>query len=252
MKQNPYVKQQKQGRETLILENAYLIKRVVSRMRARLPSHLEEAELYQAGTIGLIDAVDKFDHSRDVKFSTYAEFRIRGAILDELRAMDWAPRSVRSAGHRLEKAFTTLCHQFQRDPTDSEMAKELDMSIKEYQEFVDKTKPLALISFEDLGSGDNNDDTTNILEVIADPKCEDPFELTELNQIRSVLAQAIKKLTEQEQMILSLYYMEEMNLKEVGMILGVSESRVSQIRSKTILKLRSLMKVEIEKKQSQK
>ncbi len=247
MKPNPYTQQK--TREALILENAYLIKRVVRRMRARLPSHIEEDELYQAGTIGLIDALDKFDASRDVKLSTYAEFRIKGAILDELRSMDWAPRSVRSAGHRLEKAFTKLCNQFQRDPTDSEMARELEMSTKEYQEFVDKTKPLTLLSFEDLGGSTNDEgETTDILEVIADPKCEDPFELAELNQARAILSDAIKKLTEQEQLILSLYYMEEMNLKEVGAVLGVSESRVSQIRSKTILKLRALMKVQLENK----
>ncbi|MGK5092617.1 RNA polymerase sigma factor FliA [Deltaproteobacteria bacterium TL4] len=242
MKPNPYAQQAKKDkREEMVLEHAPLIKRIVSHMAARFPPSIEKEELYQAGMLGLLDAVDKFEPSKDVQFKTYAEFRIRGAILDELRAMDWIPRSVRSAVSTLEEAHHQLTAKLQREPSDREVAKYLDMSLPEYHEFLAKARPLSIMSFEDFGGGE---DAQDILEIIADPNVEDPFTKLTLSQSRLEVAQAIEKLAEQEQLILSLYYEEELNLKEIGEILGITESRVSQIRTKIILKLRSWLKTE--------
>lgn len=244
MKPNPYQKQIKKSREDLVLEHAPLIKRVVSRMAARFPSNVDRDEMYQAGAIGLLDAIDKFDPSKDVQFKTYAEFRIRGSILDELRAMDWIPRSVRHASNQLEDAYKNLSGKLGREPTDQETAKELKMSLKEYHEFLAKARPIPLISIDDFNSNDE-DDTQNILEVLADPNVEDPFSILSLQQMKDNLSEAIKKLPEQEQMILSLYYTEELNLKEIGEVLSLSESRISQLRTKIIVKLRVLLKSSI-------
>lgn len=240
MKANPYAQQAKKSREDLVLEYAYLIKRIANRMAARLPSTIDRDELYQAGSLGLLDAVDKFDPSKEVKFSTYAEFRIKGAILDELRSMDWIPRSVRSAASKLEHTFTHLTNILGREPSDKEVAHELDMPLKEYHEFLTKARPIPLLSLE--GFSKKNDEDQDLLEVIEDPDIEDPFVTYSSGEMKGELAKAIRTLPEQEQLILSMYYMEEMNLKEIGAVLGVSESRVSQIRTKIIIKLRVAMK----------
>ena len=245
MKPNPYVQQTKKSREDLVLENAYLIKRIVSRMSARLPAEVDKEELYQAGSLGLLDAVDKFDPSKEVQFKTYAEFRIKGAIIDELRAMDWIPRSVRSAASQLEQAYTLLQNQLGREPSDQEVAHELEMSLKEYHQFLGKARPIPLVSLDSYGK--KGEDDSDVFEVIEDPDIDDPFMTYSSGEMKKNLAEALKTLPEQEQLILSLYYMEEMNLKEIGEILGVSESRVSQIRTKVIVKLRLALKSVIDK-----
>lgn len=241
MNSNPYVQHAKQSREDLVLEHAYLIKRIVSRMAARLPAEVDTEELYQAGSLGLLDAIDKFDPSKEVQFKTYAEFRIKGAIIDELRAMDWIPRSVRSAATKLEQAHVVLGNKLGREPTAHETARELEMSLKEYHEFLAKARPIPLVSLDSYGKKDD-DDSQDILEAQEDPDMQDPFSVFSSEEMQEGLAEAIKTLPEQEQLILSLYYMEEMNLKEIGEILGISESRVSQIRTKVIVKLRVALK----------
>lgn len=241
MKPNPYVQQAKKSREDIVIEHAPLIKRIVTRMAARLPPSIEEDELYQAGMLGLLDAVDKFDSSKDVQFKTYAEFRVKGAILDELRAMDWIPRSVRAAATQWEDAYQQKTGELGREPSDNEMAKHLDMSLKEYHAFIAKARPIPVVSIDDFGSPGNEDDAQNILEILQDPNVEDPFAILSLQHSKNQLAEAIEELPEQEQLILSLYYYEELNLKEIGEVLSISESRVSQIRTKTILKLRSIL-----------
>lgn len=243
---NPYVQHAQKSREDQVLEHAYLIKRIVSRMAARLPAEVDSDELYQAGSLGLLDAIDKFDPTKEVQFKTYAEFRIKGAILDELRAMDWIPRSVRSSATKLEKAHTALSHRLGREPTDQETAHELEMSLKEYHEFLAKARPIPLVSLDSYGKKED-EDAQDMLEVLEDPDAEDPFVLFSSEEMQTHLAEAIEKLPEQEQLILSLYYMEEMNLKEIGEILGVSESRISQIRIKVIVKLRVALKSVLER-----
>ncbi|MBF0286694.1 MAG: FliA/WhiG family RNA polymerase sigma factor [SAR324 cluster bacterium] len=245
MRPNPYAQQAKKSREDLVLEHAHLIKRIVNRMAARLPDGVDRDELYQAGSIGLLDAIDKFDETKEVQFRTYAEFRIKGTIIDELRSMDWIPRSVRSAASKLEQVYTLLTNQLAREPTDQEVASELEMSLKEYHEFLAKSRPIPLLSLENFGKKDE-DDSQDVHEILADPDAEDPFLTFSTGEMKGKLADAIQMLPEQEQLILSLYYMEEMNLKEIGEILGVSESRVSQIRTKTIVKLRVALKSNLE------
>ena len=148
--QNPYTEQTRQSREEQIEKHAHLVKRVVTRLAARLPPSVDKEELYHVGSIGLLDAVDKFDPKRDVKFKTYAEFRIKGAILDELRSMDWVPRSVRSATNEWSEAWRKMTFDHGREPSDHEMAEELDMNLEEYHQFIVKASPTPLISMKNL------------------------------------------------------------------------------------------------------
>ena len=243
---NPYAELTPQKREEIILEHASQIKRIVTRMSARFPPGVDQDELYQAGMLGLLDALDKFDSGKDVQFKTYAEFRIKGSILDELREMDWVPRSVRAASNEWEAAWREKASELGRDPRDQEMAAHLDMDIREYHDFLNKANPIPLISIEDFKTYTDEGESSDLLEVLSKPGSRDPFSLISMQQMQSKLADAIEELNEQEQMVLSLYYNDELNLKEIAQVLGVVESRVSQIRTKSILKLRALLKEMIE------
>ncbi len=241
-KTNPYADKSQYSREDLVLQHAPLIKRIVSRMAARFPPGVDQEELIQAGMIGLLDAVDKFDPGKDVQFKTYAEFRIKGAILDELRSMDWVPRSVRNAATEWDEAWRSKASELGREPTDTEMSTQLGLSLSEYHEFLAKAKPIPLISFEEFSAGLDEDESVSLLDAISDPDAKDAYDSLSMQQLQDQVALAIETLTEQEQMVLALYYNEELNLKEIGQVLGVVESRVSQIRTKSILKLRSKLK----------
>ena len=241
--QNPYTEQTRQSREEQIEKHAHLVKRVVTRLAARLPPGVDKEELYHVGSIGLLDAVDKFDPKRDVKFKTYAEFRIKGAILDELRSMDWVPRSVRSATNEWSQAWRKKTFEHGREPTDQEMAEELDMTLDEYHQFIVKASPTPLISIEEFKSQSNQEESTSLLDILSKPGEKDPFDLLSMQQVKNKLAEAISNLEEREQLILKLYYEEDLNLKEIGEVLGVIESRVSQIRTKIILKLRAKLRL---------
>ena len=241
--QNPYTEQTRQSREEQIEKHAHLVKRVVTRLAARLPPGVDKDELYHVGSIGLLDAVDKFDPKRDVKFKTYAEFRIKGAILDELRSMDWVPRSVRSATNEWSHAWRKKTFEHGREPTDQEMAEELEMTLDEYHQFIVKASPTPLISIEEFKSQSNQEESTSLLDILSKPGEKDPFDLLSMQQVKNKLAEAISNLDEREQLILKLYYEEDLNLKEIGEVLGVIESRVSQIRTKIILKLRAKLRL---------
>ncbi|MAE16950.1 MAG: FliA/WhiG family RNA polymerase sigma factor [Deltaproteobacteria bacterium] len=241
-KPNPYAKKTPHEREAQVLEHTPLIKRIVTRMAARFPPGVNLEDLYQAGMIGLLDAVDKFDASKDVQFKTYAEFRIKGAVLDELRSMDWVPRSVRAAASDWETAWRTKASEVGREPNDSEMAEQMGLSLKEYHDFLIKSRPIPLLSIEEFNQRTSDEEQANLLDVFTDPTGKDPFQVLSLQQMQGKLAATIKELSEQEQMVLSLYYNEELNLKEVGEVLHVVESRVSQIRTKAILKLRAKLR----------
>ncbi len=239
---NPYTELTQQSREELVLEHAPLIKRIVTRMAARFPPGVDQDELIQAGMLGLLDAMEKYDASKDVQFKTYAEFRIKGAILDELREMDWVPRSVRAKGNEWESAWRAKSSELGRDPSDQEMASQMKMPLKEYHRFISQANPIPLISSEEFKTHTGEEEAVNLLEILADPESKDPFSLVSMQQMQNKLADTILKLTEQEQLVLSLYYEEELNLKEIAQVLGVVESRVSQIRTKAILKLRAMLK----------
>ena len=241
--QNPYTEQTRQSREEQIEKHAHLVKRVVTRLAARLPPGVDKEELYHVGSIGLLDAVDKFDPKRDVKFKTYAEFRIKGAILDELRSMDWVPRSVRSATNEWSKAWRKMTFEHGREPSDHEMAEELDMNLEEYHQFIIKASPTPLISIEEFKSQSNPEESASLLDILSKPGEKDPFDLLSMQQMKNKLAEAVSQLDEREQLILKLYYEEDLNLKEIGEVLGIIESRVSQIRTKIILKLRAKLRL---------
>tara|TARA_Y100001947_G_scaffold144911_1_gene139055 strand:- start:33 stop:695 length:663 start_codon:yes stop_codon:yes gene_type:complete len=212
-------------------------------MAARFPPGVDQEELEQVGMIGLLDAVDKFDPTRDVQFKTYAEFRIKGAILDELRSMDWVPRSVRAATNEWGTAWRKQTFELGREPSDQEMAEQMGKNMDEYHEFIVKASPTPLISIEEFKGHSNEEDSVSLLEILSKPGEKDPFSILTLQQMKNKLAEAVSELDEREQLVLSLYYEEEMNLKEIGEILGVIESRVSQIRTKTILKLRAKLRL---------
>ena len=241
--QNPYTEQTRQSREEQLEKHAHLVKRVVTRMAARLPPGVDQDELYHVGSIGLLDAVDKFDPKRDVQFKTYAEFRIKGAILDELRSMDWVPRSVRAATNERSQTWRKMTFEHGREPSDHEMAEELDMTLDEYHQFIVKASPTPLISIEEFKAQSNQEESISLLDILSKPGEKDPFELLSMQQMKNKLAEAVSQLEEREQLILKLYYEEDLNLKEIGEVLGVIESRVSQIRTKIILKLRAKLRL---------
>ena len=239
--QNPYTRQQEVDRETYVIEYASMVKHIANRLAARLPSSIQVDDLIQAGMIGLLEAVDKFDPNRATKFKTYAEIRVRGAMLDELRAKDWIPRSVRDNSSKLEVAYTYLRSQNIDHPTDKQLAKQLDIKATELPAFLDKARPIPLLSLDNLGSMGNYEEGLNILDTISDPDEKDPVETLLGSEAKEILLNAIETLPEKEKLVLSLYYNEDLNLKEIGAVLGITESRTSQLRTKAIAMIRSHM-----------
>jgi len=240
MKANPYTPSVQQNREEQLLKYAPKVKRIVKYMAMRFPPGVDEDDITQAGMLGLLDAVDKFDTARDVNFGTYAEFRIRGAILDELRTMDWVPRSVRTAATEWGTNWQQLSSELGRTPSDHEMARKMEMSITEYHKFLSKASPVSVKSFEEISANLDDNDGGDLLEILITPDTpEDPFANLSVHQVKDQIAKIIEHLKEQEQLVLSLYYNEEMNLREIGEILGLRESRISQIHTKAILKIRA-------------
>lgn len=244
---NPYVKQTELKKEDLVVQHAPMVKHVANRLSARLPAGIDRDDLVQAGMIGLLEAAEKFDPKAGVKFKTFAEFRVRGAMLDDLRARDWIPRSVREAAHKLENAYTTLRASGVDHPNDKELAVALELKPKELGEFLGKARPIPVLSLEGMGSGHGkDDDDLDYLETVADPEEKDPIKEMLGEEAQEIVQKAIERLPEREQMVLSLYFNEELNLKEIGAVLDITESRASQLRTKAIGMLRSYMKEFIE------
>jgi RNA polymerase sigma factor for flagellar operon FliA len=228
-------------RDELITESLPLINHVAHRVAVRLPPSVEIRDLVNAGVIGLLDAVDKFDPERGVKFKTYAELRIRGAILDSLRDLDWAPRSLRRKSKDLEKIYSGLEQKLGRPATDEEACAELGGDMDQFHALVDQLHGLSIGSFEDIGEkGDGTGES--FINYYADDGDIDPYQEFERDELAAVLGTAIEALPERERLVLSLYYYEEFTMKEIGSMLGVNESRVSQIHSKAALRLRSKLK----------
>jgi RNA polymerase sigma factor for flagellar operon FliA len=227
-------------RERLIMEYAPLVKAIANRVAMRLPPHIEVADLVNAGILGLIDAVEKFDPAKEVKFKTYAEIRIRGAILDELRAMDWIPRSVRKVINGLVDAYHELEQRFRRPAQDQEIAELLGLSMEGFYQLIKQAAGVSLISLDKLVNYD--DKKGNILSCLADPKSEDTFGMLGLSEVKDAVARAIGDLPEKEKEVVSLYYYDELTMKEIGRVLDLTESRVSQIHTKAILRLRVRIK----------
>ncbi len=220
-------------RNQIIMKYVYLVKHVVNRMWGSY-SHIKQMEdLVSYGVIGLIDAIERYDISRGVKFETYAYFRIRGEIIDQIRKSDWIPKNVRMQGKKIEQAMAFLEGKIGRQPSEQEVANHLSIRIEDLQKFLGQCHSLSLISLEEQLL-----DATSGSALVAD-KGESPERLAVDNEMKEVLANAIETLTEKEKMVVSLYYFEEMNLKEIGSVLGVSESRVSQIHTKALFRMKN-------------
>jgi RNA polymerase sigma factor FliA len=209
-------------------------------MSSGLPAHVEEADLISYGLIGLINAVERFDLEREIKFETYAITRIKGAIIDELRALDWVPRSVRARAREIERAHAKLEHRLHRTPTDEEMARELRMDVDEFQEALLKISNSAVVALDELWAvSDASGDKVSLLDTLEDPDAPDPQQLLDKSELKDRLAEAIAALPEREKLVIGLYYYENLTLREIGEVLGVTESRISQLHTKAVLRLKS-------------
>lgn len=232
-------KQNQQKRNEIILEYLPLVKYVANRIAGRLPNHIEVDDLVNAGIIGLIDAIEKFDASRKIKFKTYAEFRVKGAILDELRSLDWVPRSTRQKATRLERAYSELEQVLGHAANDYEVAQHMGVSMKEFHQLISEAKGISLISIDELRKDSDENLERNLLNYLANPEQLDPAQLVNLDQVYQIVADAIDQLPEKERLVISLYYYDELTMREIGEVLEVTESRISQIHTKAILRLRS-------------
>ncbi len=223
-------------KDALIMKYASFVKYVAGRIAVNLPSNVEFDDLVSYGILGLIDAIDKYDSERNVKFKTYAKTRIRGAIFDELRILDWTPRSIRQKARKLEKAYAKLEGKLGRDAKDEEIAEYLNIDISELHKLFDETKKSLLLSLDEIFYDD--DEGSSRFDFVEDEKSDNPQSKIEEAEAKKILADAISKLSDRERMVITLYYYEELTSKEIGKILGVSDSRVSQLHTKAILRLR--------------
>ena len=228
------------ARERLVVAYSPLVKYVAGRMSSGLPAHVEESDLISYGLGGLISAIQRFDLSREIKFETYAITRIRGAIIDELRTLDWVPRSVRARAREIERANMKLEARYQRAPTDEEMATELQLSVEDFQEALLQISNSTIVALDELWSvSDSTGDAISLLDTLPDRGAPDPEQLMDQSELRDRIADAIAALPEREKLVVALYYYENLTLREIGEVLGVTESRVSQLHTKAVLRLRS-------------
>ena len=236
-----------QAREKLIVHYAPLVKYVASRVATGLPANVEQADLVSYGIFGLIDALEKFDRSREIKFETYAITRIRGAIIDELRNLDWVPRSVRARAREIERANMKLEARLQRAPTDEEMAEKLKISVDEFHDALLEIANSSVLALDDLwtfADPEGGGGQVSVLDTIQDPNAIDPETEAHASELKDRLADAIESLPERERLVIALYYYENLTLREIGEVLGVTESRVSQLHTKAVLRLRSRLQGE--------
>ncbi len=226
-------------RDRLVLHYAPLVKYVAGRVGTGLPAHVDIADLVQSGVFGLWDAIDRYEPERGLKFETYAMQRIRGAILDELRAQDWVPRSVRSRARDVERALECLESRLQRSASDAEVAAELGITVAELRELYAQLQLTSVIALDELiavGRGG-----TSLADTLPDDRTDDPGAVLDSVESRRLLAEAISQLTDRDRVVVSLYYFENLTLAEIGRVLGVTESRVCQLHTRAVLRLRSKM-----------
>jgi len=225
-------------RDQLLLEHLPTVRYLARRIHERLPQHVELDDLISAGVVGLIDAFSKFDNTKQVQFKSYAQFRIRGAILDSLRTLDWSPRELRRKGRAVEEAIRSVTHKLGRVPAEPEIAREMDMGLSEFQQLLGELKGLEIGSLH-LERTENSGDEE--LAYIPGSPDDDPLFRCLQGEMKQRLTDAIEELPEKERMVLTLYYYEELTMKEIGLTLGVVESRVSQIHSSAVLRLRAAL-----------
>ncbi|ACO73774.1 RNA polymerase sigma factor FliA [Laribacter hongkongensis] len=225
-----------------ITEHLTLVRKLASMMISRLPASVELDDLVQVGMIGLIEAAQQFDPAQGVLFETFASQRIRGAMLDELRRLDWLPRQARRNAKQIEEAMAQLEQSLGHPPGEGEIAARLGLSVDEYQTMLFECKGHQLVYFEDFGHDDDEGSSTRMVEQVADQGMVNPFEILGESRFRSHLVAAIKELPERDQLVMSLYYEQELNLKEIGAVLNVTESRVCQLHSQAVARLRTKLK----------
>jgi RNA polymerase sigma factor for flagellar operon FliA len=232
-------KRDKSVRDRLILTYAPLVKYVAGRLGSSLPAHVDEGDLVSYGLLGLIGAIERYDPDRDIKFETYAIARIRGAIIDELRALDWVPRSVRSRARQIERAIGELEAKLGRAPTDEEIAAKVGVTVDELDNSLTDISRSSIAALDELWSVSGDGDQVSLLDTLEDDNVSQPAEVLDETETREALADAIARLPEREKLVVTLYYYEELTLREIGEVLGVTESRVSQLHTKAILRLKS-------------
>ena len=230
----------KSVRDRLILTYAPLVKYVAGRLGSGLPAHVDEGDLVSYGLLGLIGAIERFDPAREIKFETYAITRIKGAIIDELRALDWVPRSVRARARDIERAIGELESKLGRAPDDEEIAAAVGISAGELEESLSEISRSSIAALDELWtvSGETGDQVS-LLDTIEDTEGPNPQEALAQTELREALGEAIARLPEREKLVVTLYYYEELTLREIGEVLGVTESRVSQLHTKAILRLKA-------------
>jgi RNA polymerase sigma factor for flagellar operon FliA len=226
-------------RDRLILTYAPLVKYVAGRLGSGLPAHVDEGDLVSYGLLGLISAIERYDPSRDIKFETYAIARIKGAIIDELRALDWVPRSVRSRAREIERAIAELEAKTGLAPTDEQIAAKIGISVDELEESLTDISRSSIAALDELWSLSGEGDQISLMDTIEDETGPRPEAALDQTEMREALADAIARLPEREKLVVTLYYYEELTLREIGEVLGVTESRVSQLHTKAILRLKA-------------
>ena len=227
-------------RDRLILTYAPLVKYVAGRLGSGLPAHVDEGDLVSYGLLGLIGAIERYDPDRDVKFETYAIARIKGSIIDELRAMDWVPRSVRSRAREIERAIADLESKLGRAPSDEEIAGKLGVSQEELDESLSEISRSSIAALDELWTVQGSSgDQVALIDTIEDTQGPEPQTALAQTELKEALGEAIARLPEREKLVVTLYYYEELTLREIGEVLGVTESRVSQLHTKAILRLKA-------------
>lgn len=224
-------------RDELILKYAPMVKYIANRIATKLPQSVDMDDLIQVGILGLIDAVSKFDPQRGIKFQTYADFRIRGAILDELRAVDWVPRAVRQVASQIQDIYFQLEGVLGHPADDADVATHMGISLTEFYQHLDAVRGISILSFDDLRPS-LDDEEWDAMDLMADPNWVDPVDSIGLQELRLAIGQAIQDLPEKERLVVTLYYFEELTMSEIGEVLGLTESRISQLHSKAALRMR--------------
>ncbi len=236
----------KKAKEQLVLAYSPVVKYVAGRISSGLPAHVEEADLISYGLLGLVGAIERYDPDRQIKFETFAMARIKGAIIDELRSMDWVPRSVRSKMKKIEQVNAQLENKYQRSPTDEEIAKELGMTVEEFHDSLTQISTSSMVALDELWTiSDASGDQVSLLDTIRDVKADDPVKSIDKDEVRERLSEAVSKLPEREKLVVALYYYENLTLREIGEVLNVTESRVSQLHTRAVLRLKGRLQAEL-------
>jgi RNA polymerase sigma factor for flagellar operon FliA len=230
------------ARDELIVHYAPLVKYVAARVAIGLPNNVDQEDLASAGILGLMEAVNKFEPDRGFKFESYAAARIRGAIIDDLRSLDWVPRSVRSQARKVEEALSKLQDKLGRTPTDEEVAEEMEVTVRKLRSIYAKVSTILFVSLDRLMSvGDKGDSGMSLVDTLVDTKAEDPLASVEEKEMKQFLVKAIASLPERERTAITLYYYEGLSLAEISQVVGVSQARISQMNAKSVMTFRSLL-----------